>query len=640
MKNIALTTRLLLGICSLGLLGCAQTVNSTIPKNDDVELTAAARSSSLFQKTNDVIPFENAMRRKWGAAIVSDLDQDGWEDVIVTHHGAHARVFWNNKGIFSHPTEFVKGDTHGLGVSDYDADGKIDIIVAQGGGDGGNPKRPLKFVVNDDRSISKIGAYDDFELARGRSVKFLDSDKDSNLDLFLTGYAPKNAKSLSTNHLYLNRQRDLSFSKTLPLPHDALSFKALTTDVNNDGNVDIIVHGGSDLRLSLGNGDGSYKDGTDEVFGDLAKTSFVISVTEIDYDNDGDFDLFLSRAKFQFEEETYYNPNTQDMAFFAFRDEFMFEEIQVEGKNLKLDNIQETWATYDIRLGSKKNIVETKRDDNHMGGSLTISPEDAMGWPNSEDSLEGLHIGYIGEGKWRMGGYVKSRLGVVVRNVQSHPKEQKRAPLPAKFLENRDGKFFDVSRKLGIDLAEQTTHAAAGDFNNDGFMDLAITPYGNMAYPVDHIVYMNQQGKAFQRHNDAGLNSEEIGATGVGVTTIDYDQDGKLDLIFGNERGRWYLAQNNLKDEESGDFITVHVAPSPQGKSAPIGARVDVSACGKKWNQLVGASGEGYHHMLKNRLHFGLGNCDHIDSIKITWSSGEQKKINNVKAGSIISSVN
>ena len=171
-------------------------------------------------------------------------------------------------------------------------------------------------------------------------------------------------------------------------------------------------------------------------------------------------------------------------------------------------------------------------------------------------------------------------------------------------MENRNGIFVDVTEKLGINIQEQTTQSAVGDFNNDGYMDIAITRYGQRAFQLEHIVLMNDAGQQFIQHKHAGLTSEEIGATGVGVTTIDFDQNGKLDLIYGNERGRWYLAENQLSGTAIGNFVTVVVNKSPQKGAQPIGARVDISACGNRQNQHVGASGEGFHHMLKQRLAF------------------------------------
>ncbi|WP_017446873.1 CRTAC1 family protein [Gayadomonas joobiniege] len=611
------------------LFGCQLTDTGSVASKKSVN------SDSMFANTQSVIPFDDKLRRKWGAAVVSDLDQNGWEDVITTQHGANALIYWNDKGTFSEPVVLIKGDTHGLGVSDYNSDGKIDIIVAQGGGDGGNPRRPVYFSVNKDRTIERLGTFDHFRPGRGRGIKFIDSDQDADLDVFVTGYAPKNVKSLTTNQLYQNVNGALEHPITLAIPHDALSMKALTTDVNNDGKTDVIVYGGGDLTLSLGKGDGTYTDATASVFGALANVKQVSSITEIDYDNDGDFDLLFTRAPLQFEEEAYYDPEQKNLAFFAFRDKFMFDNLKTEGDNLILENIQETWATYDIQLGKSRKVVEAERSEHYTEGRLVVKPEQAMGWPDGE-KLKGLHIGYLGNSTWRVGGYVKSRLAAVIKNVVSQPKEIKRKPMAPYLLENQNGQFVDVTQKMGIMMKAQTMHAAAGDFNNDGFMDLAVTPYGNMAHPVKHLVYMNQAGNGFKKVENAGLDSIEVGATGVGITTIDYDQDGRLDLIYGNERGRWYLAENQLSGESLGQYIVVNVGPSAKNNAQPIGARVDVEACGKKLSQLVGASGEGYHHMLKARLHFGLGACHLVDRIKVTWPNGDMQNLTNLASGQTV----
>ncbi len=618
----------LLAISSMAVVGCAAV-------SDNSSQPPVAKSSSMFVKTDGVIPFDDKYRRKWGAAVVSDVDQNGWEDVITTQHGTNALIYWNEGGTFSEPVVLIKGDTHGLGVSDYNGDGKVDIVVAQGGGDGGNPRQPAYFTVSKDRTIERLGTFNHFRPGRGRSIKFIDANSDAALDLLVTGYAPKKAKKLTTNQLYGNVGGEFHDPITLSIPHDALSMKAFTTDVNNDGKIDVIAHSGRDLTLSVSNGDGTFTDSTEAVFGELAQLKFVNSITEVDYDNDGDFDLFLNRSPFQFEEEAYYNSETRDFAFFAFRDKFMFDNLTIEGDNLVIENIQETWATYDIQLGQARKVIEATRTENYTDGKLIIKPEEAKGWPEGEE-LKGMHIGYLGNGEWRVGGYVKSRLSAVIKNVTSQPKELKRKPLPPKLLENQNGKFVDVTKSLGINITEQTTNAAAGDFNNDGFVDLAITPYGNMAHNVAHMVFMNKGGKRFEQHIDAGLDSEEVGATGVGITTIDYDQDGRLDLVFGNERGRWYLAKNQLPASKLGQYIVITVAASPKSNAQPIGARVDISACGFKQSQLVGASGESFHHMLKTRLHFGLGDCDVIDNINVTWSNGETKTLTNVKVGQTV----
>ena len=48
--------------------------------------------------------------------------------------------------------------------------------------------------------------------------------------------------------------------------------------------------------------------------------------------------------------------------------------------------------------------------------------------------LKGVHIGYLGDGKWRIGGYVKSRFSAVVRHVMSPVQEKKRDNLPSQII--------------------------------------------------------------------------------------------------------------------------------------------------------------------------------------------------------------
>ncbi|USI27215.1 CRTAC1 family protein [Alteromonas macleodii] len=615
-------------LCITPIWGCTQL--TTAPKVSNFE-----NNNTLFARTSDVIPFTQSLQRKWGAAVTADVDQDGWDDVITTQHGTDALIYWNNEGKFSEPVVIVTGDTHGLGVSDYDGDGTMDIVVSPGGGDGGNPRRPVYFSVDTQRNITKGGTFSHFSASRGRAIKFIEANSDNKLDLFTTGFAPKRVKSLTTNQLYLNSGASFSHPLTLSIPHDALSVKALVTDVNNDHIADVITFGGKDMTLSVGQGDGSYVDKTKEALGDLANTHNVINIAEIDYDNDGDFDLFLARSAYQFQQEAYYDPKDKNFAFFVFRNNFLYDDITIEGEKLILENIQETYATYDIQLGSERKVVEAERTAHYMDGRLEVTPNDAMGWPKGE-ALKGLHIGYMGNGKWRVGGAVKSRLSAVIKNVINHPGEMKRKPMPALLLENRGGKFVDATDSVGIDIQEQTTSVAAADFNNDGFMDLAITPYGNMALPVEHYVLMNEGGKEFKKRPHVGLTSDEIGATGVGVTAFDYDQDGRMDLVYGNERGRWYLAQNQVPRNILGNFIKVKVGASADQKAQPTGARVTISACGRQQTQHVGATGDGFHHMLNSKMHFGIGACDSVESVHVIWANGEEEFLEDKKAGTIV----
>ncbi|MCK0129295.1 CRTAC1 family protein [Erythrobacter sp. F6033] len=623
------TIRLPVQISGLAL-ACALAGCSKAPS---LQSASAAAPNTLFTNASDAIPFDTANRRLWGAPVVSDLDGDGWDDIIINDHGHAASVYWNNEGKFSKPVAIISGDVHGIGAEDYDADGRMDVIIAQGGGDGDNPRHPVRFIVNADRSIERAETFSYFEQGRGRSIKFLDANADGALDLIYTGFAPRNRDDLAGNELYLNSGGKLNFHEHLPEARHAISFHMLVTDFEADRKPDLLVYGAADMIAARKASDGKFVDVTKDVLGPLSETPNVSSIVELDFDNDGDMDLFLTRSAKKFESESYYDPDLGSYGFFVFRKEFMVGDFVIDG-DLVIDNIQESYATHGIYVGEDKREVQTEKPDNHAGGKLTLKPEEAQGWPEGE--LRGLHIGYLGDGKWRIGGDVHSRLAAVVQNVVKAPPAVNRGPLPALLLENRDGKFVDVAESAGIDEPKQTTGAAVGDFNNDGWIDIAYSYYGNMVHPVGHVVLLNQQGQGFRKAGNAGVTSTEIGAIGHGLSVIDFDKDGLLDLVFGNERGRWHMARNTGLGAQDNGHIVLETGRSPKDNVAISAARVTLSACGSTQTRVIGTTSDGFHHMASGQVHFGIGTCPKADTITVAWSNGENQTLRDVAPNSSV----
>ena len=85
-----------------------------------------------------------------------------------------------------------------------------------------------------------------------------------------------------------------------------------------------------------------------------------------------------------------------------------------------------------------------------------------------------------------------------------------------------DGRFADVTRQAGIQLAGSGLGCAAGDFDNDGHTDLAVCLSDGV-----RLLRNGGDGKFADVTEKVGIRREK-GC--VGVTFVDYDHDGDLDL--------------------------------------------------------------------------------------------------------------
>jgi Tfp pilus assembly protein PilF len=85
-----------------------------------------------------------------------------------------------------------------------------------------------------------------------------------------------------------------------------------------------------------------------------------------------------------------------------------------------------------------------------------------------------------------------------------------------------EGKFADVTQAVGLDPKTPAISCAAGDYDNDGFTDLAVGFNGRVA------LYHNEKGAKFTDVTQAaGIHTDGLP---MGMTFIDYDHDGDLDL--------------------------------------------------------------------------------------------------------------
>ena len=116
---------------------------------------------------------------------------------------------------------------------------------------------------------------------------------------------------------------------------------------------------------------------------------------------------------------------------------------------------------------------------------------------------------------------------VLIVNGMDWPGHSRKHSTLALYHNNHDGTFTDVTQKAGLAVEIYGMGVAIGDYDNDGFDDLFITALGQ-----SRLFHNNGNGTFTDVTKRAGLEGpHEFSAS---AAWVDYDHDGKLDLVVAN----------------------------------------------------------------------------------------------------------
>ena len=210
---------------------------------------------------------------------------------------------------------------------------------------------------------------------------------------------------------------------------------------------------------------------------------------------------------------------------------------------------------------------------------------------------------------------------------------------------NGDGTFTDDTYSCGIGQKAVLLSGVAAkfiDYDNDGWPDIVQVNgamldnvnlyHSEVSYKEPLLMFRNTGKGHFEKTSDSLGPDFLHPVAGRGLATADYDNDGDIDIAV-NARGD---APELLRNDggNANHWLEILLIGTKSNHDG-IGAVLKLTSQGE--THMEQAKG-GMSYMSANdpRIHFGLGKRTSIESLVITWPSGQVDKLTNVPIDKII----
>lgn len=532
----------------------------------------------------------------------------------------------------------------------------------------------------------------------GGGVAVLDFNADGLPDLFFSG-------NMVPSKLYLN-QGKLKFTDVTEkagITSSNWATGVAVADVNADGYPDIYVCSAGRFPeeearanlLYINNRDGSFTESA-KAYG-VADTGYSTMAAFLDYDRDGDLDLYVATYANDTWDTSVVYPKVIDGSGKAtdrlyrnngngtFTNVSKEAGILIEGYGLGV-------AIFDINRDGWSDIYVSNDyldDDfiyvNNQDGTFTESAAKylnhishfAMGNDiadiNNDTYPDIMVVDMEPEDNERQ------KLFAMTKNYDKFMMTLKRDYLPAYMrntlqLNNGNGTFSEIGQLAGVDQTDWSWSPLLADFDNDGYKDLFVTNgYPKEIMNRDFLVYNKYatsyqsgprpaslkeqhryrlqaitelQGKKIVNYvykNNGDLTfTKKSDAWGIDTPTFsngaayaDLDVDGDLDMVINNIDDPAFVYENQANKILSNNFLRVKLRGDSLNPMA-LGTSARLYA-GKKGTQYVEQSPyRGFQSTVESILHFGLGAQDSIDSLEIRWPNGKYTVLKDLAANQVV----
>ncbi|MAE66380.1 MAG: hypothetical protein CMJ18_19085 [Phycisphaeraceae bacterium] len=133
--------------------------------------------------------------------------------------------------------------------------------------------------------------------------------------------------------------------------------------------------------------------------------------------------------------------------------------------------------------------------------------------------------------------------------------------------------------------------------------------------------------------NLSAVSGLDFADDGRALAVVDWDHDGDLDLWFANRTAPRLRLMINQIDRSGGHSVAFRLRGTTCNRDA-IGARVEIVIQESNLkNQRSAHAGTGFLSQSGKWLHFGLGDVEEIDAIRVHWPDGSTEQFPGVKHG-------
>jgi enediyne biosynthesis protein E4 len=485
----------------------------------------------------------------------------------------------------------------------------------------------------------------------GSGVAFLDYDNDGLIDAFIV--SGQGAPSRLYHNLGKGKFEDVT--ARFGMERDGWGQGVCAGDFDNDGFTDLAVTYWGGIILWRNRAGRGFENITERAGLKQTGRRYNTGCAFLDYDNDGDLDLFVANYV-EFDFATTPGPGANPYCWYRGIPVNCGPRGLPYGRNLLYRNDGMHHFT-DVSAASGI----SKPDQNYCLGAVTGD--------FNNDGLTDIYVAcdqtpsilYINQGGGKfedeavLRGAAFDENGKALSGMGAAAADYDGDGLPDIFRTNfsderetlyrnrGDGNFDD--RTLAAGLAKNTRFVGWGcaflDFDNDGRPDLVLVN-GHVFPEVDRlnldiryrdraILYRNSGGGRFADISESAGPAVLEPHSARGLAVGDTDNDGALEILVNNQNQPPSFWRQAAKP--AGNWILLKLEGTRSNRSA-IGARVTLTAGGNAQTAEV-RSGGSYLSQSDLRLHFGLGAASTADRIEIRWPSGVAQTLRNLRANRV-----